>query len=463
MNINDRHIIYFLGIGGIGMSALARWFMHTGCQVSGYDKTTTPLTQKLTDEGASIHYQDELSNIPAEVLNNKDKTLVIYTPAIPADLQEYNYLLKKKYTIIKRSAALGLLTKNMFAVAVAGTHGKTTTSSMIAHILNVAGKSSVAFLGGILQGYESNLLIEGDPTPETIAALEADEYDRSFLQLSPNIAVVTSADADHLDIYKSHHDLKLSFIDFVKKIENNGSLYANTSIISWISGHNLKAKTHSYGLSQGENKAANVRISGSNFMFDYIGANHHIDDISLPVPGYHNVENAIAAVSVASQLGVTDDTIKTALSTFKGVKRRFEYHINTGNLVYIDDYAHHPMEIKAFLSSVKALYPKKKITAVFQPHLFSRTKDFADGLAQSLDMADEVFMLNIYPARELPIEGVSAEMILQKMQSPHKSLVPDDKLLDTIAARHPEILLTIGAGNIDRFVLPIKQLLENEA
>jgi len=442
------------------MSALARWFIHLGKRVYGYDKTETQLTKKLTAEGAIVHYNDAIESIPGIVLNSKKEVLVILTPAIPKNHMEFNFLKDSDYSILKRSEVLGLITRELYSVAVAGTHGKTTTSSMIAHILKVAGRSSLSLMGGILQGYESNLIIEGRHTPETVAVLEADEYDRSFLKLSPDIAVVTSADADHLDIYGAHYEMQSSFKQFIKQVKPNGHVFINETLTSWLVNNIPEVVSHTYALETGKNKASNIHISGTDFVFDFHGEVGIIEDITLPIPGYHNVENAVAAIAVALQLGIGNENIKSALSSFKGIKRRFEFHIKTDNLVYIDDYAHHPMEIKAFLKSVKSLYPTKKITAIFQPHLFTRTRDFVDGFAESLDLADEVILLNIYPARELPIAGITSKIIMDKMNNPNKSIVENNELLDKVHKVNPGIILTIGAGDIDRFVEPIKILLE---
>lgn len=461
MRIEDKHIVYFLGIGGIGMSALARWFMHLGKIVYGYDKTATPLTRKLAIEGAIIHYNDAIESIPDVVLNSKDEVLVILTPAIPKNHLEFNLLKDLNYLILKRSEVLGQITKELYSVAIAGTHGKTTTSSMIAHILKVAGRSSLSLMGGILQGYESNLIIEGKQTPKTVAVLEADEYDRSFLKLSPDIAVVTSADADHLDIYGAHDEMKSSFKQFIQKVKPNGHVFINEILTSWLVNNKPEVVSHSYALENGENKASNIHISGTDFVFDFYGEIGTIENITLATPGHHNVENAVAAIAVALQLGIDNESIKSALSSFKGIKRRFEFHIKTDTLVYIDDYAHHPMEITAFLNSVKSLYPNKKITAIFQPHLFTRTRDFADGFAESLDLIDEVILMNIYPARELPIEGITSEIIVEKMKCANKSIVEDSELLEKVSEIESDVILTVGAGDIDRFVVPIKKLLEN--
>lgn len=462
MKIEDKHIIYFVGIGGIGMSALARWFLHLNKAVYGYDKTETPLTKKLIDEGAVIHYDDATTSIPAAVLNSKDEVLVVWTPAIPKTHLELNYLINHNYTLLKRSEVLGAITEEMYSVAIAGTHGKTTTSSMVAHILKEAGKSSIALMGGILQGYESNLIIEGEYNQHTIAVLEADEFDRSFLKLSPDIAVVTSADADHLDIYGEHEEMKSSFQQFIQKVKPGGHVFINEMLTSWLQNKNPEVASHSYALEKGENKGSNIHISGTDFVFDFEGKNERLENVKLPIPGDHNVENAIAAISIALQLGIDADSIKAALGSFKGVKRRFEYLIKNDTQVFIDDYAHHPIELKAFLSSVKKLYPNKRITAIFQPHLFSRTKDFADGFAESLDLVDEVLLMNIYPARELPIEGITSKIILDKMKNTNARIVEETELLELVANMKAEILVTVGAGDIDQFVQPIKQLLEKK-
>jgi len=462
LKLEDKHIVYFLGIGGIGMSALARWFIHLGKGVYGYDKTKTTLTKKLEDEGARIHYDDSFQQIPDEVLTSSIDTLVILTPAIPNDHEELNYLRKNNFDILKRSEVLGLITKDLYSVAVAGTHGKTTTSSMIAHILKTAGKSSLSLMGGILQGYESNLIIEGKASAETIAVVEADEYDRSFLRLSPDVAVVTSADPDHLDIYGAHDEMKDSFKAFIQKTKPNGHLYINEILSSWLVNDNPEVSAHSYSLRSGENKATNVHVSGAAFKFNFEGEQASIEDLELSTPGFHNVENAVAAISVSLLLGISPKQIKEALASFKGVKRRFEYHIQTDKLVYIDDYAHHPAEIKAFLESVRELYPSNKVCAIFQPHLFTRTRDFVDGFAESLDLADEVILMDIYPAREKPIAGITTKIILDRIQNRNKKLVRDEDLLNAVNQTDCPVIVSIGAGDIDRFVQPIKALLEQK-
>ncbi len=458
MRLKDYDIVYFLGIGGIGMSALARWFNFAGKSVSGYDRVQTPLTDSLAVEGINIHFDDAVESIPDEVKSKKEKTLVIFTPAIPKDHKEHAFLKSEGYTIMKRSEVLGLISKDYFTIAVAGTHGKTTTSSMIAHILKYAKKDMVAFLGGITTNYETNLVMEGAIGDKTLVVAEADEFDRSFLRLFPNIAVITNADADHLDIYGDHDSLTTSFRDFVKQVNAEGSLFIHESIKDNIAtGVGPKTVT-TYGMSQGQFLASNITARGGFFEFDLLGFDR-VEQVTLGVPGFHNVENAVAAILVAHQVGVPMDTIKKALASFTGVKRRFEFIFKGADVVYIDDYAHHPTEIKAFLSSLKEMYPAKKITVIFQPHLYSRTRDFAAGFSESLSMADTVVLMDIYPARELPIAGVDSDMIFKDITSPVKMRTSKKDLLEKFDSLDVEVLATVGAGDIDTFVNPIKKLI----
>lgn len=458
MRLKDYDIIYFLGIGGIGMSALARWFNLAGKTVCGYDRVQTPLTDSLSKEGIRIHFDDDIKSIPTEVVNNRARTLVIFTPAIPKDHQEHAHLKSEGYTIMKRSEVLGLISKDYFTIAVAGTHGKTTTSSMIAHILKYAKKDMVAFLGGITTNYETNLVMEGAIGDKTLVVAEADEFDRSFLRLFPNIAVITSADADHLDIYGDHDSLTKSFRDFVAQTNKDGNLIIHASIKdSIVTGVGPKTVT-TYGMSQGQFLASNITARGGFFEFDLLGFGQ-VEQITLGVPGFHNVENAVAAILVAHQVGVPMETIKGALASFKGVKRRFEFVKKGNDVVYIDDYAHHPTEITAFLSSLKEMYPAKKITVIFQPHLYSRTRDFAAGFSESLSIADTVVLMDIYPARELPIAGVDSDMIFKNISSPEKLRTSKKDLLEKIKTMDVEVLATVGAGDIDTFVIPIKNLI----
>ncbi|MTI32857.1 UDP-N-acetylmuramate--L-alanine ligase [Xanthovirga aplysinae] len=467
MSIKDIHTVYFLGIGGIGMSALARWFKHNAFQVEGYDRTSTPLTDELENEGIRIHFNDEVSAISQEVLKNKAGTLVVYTPAIPKEHKIYNYLKSGEYTLMKRSQLLGLVTDEMFTVAVAGTHGKTTTSSMIAHILKASSLNCTAFLGGIATNYNSNLILNEEGGTNLVAVVEADEFDRSFLTLHPNIAVVTSADADHLDIYSDESDLQNSFRDFISQVRKSGHLFiedavANTLFKETIFFDSLKDVSVSrYSLEKGDFVAKNLRVEEGSFVFDFQGPQNYIEALKLFVPGFHNVENAIAAIAVALQLGIKEQKIKEAIASFRGVKRRFEYVLRSPQLVYIDDYAHHPTEIDAFLRSVKALYPGKKVTVIFQPHLYSRTRDFVEGFAKSLNLADEVWLLDIYPAREKPIEGVSSQLIFDKLHSVEKRMCKFEDFHQLLKKGHTEVLVTIGAGDIGQMVEPIKNMLLN--
>ncbi len=459
MQLNKYDTVYFLGIGGIGMSALARWFKYLDYRVAGYDRTVTPLTQQLHKEGIDIHFEDRIDMIPAKL--NKEKTLVVYTPAIPKDHKEFNYLKNNEYIILKRSEVLGLITKEYKTIAVAGTHGKTTTSSLIAHVLKTAKMNMVAFLGGVTTNYASNLVIEGEPGSKTIVVAEADEFDRSFLRLFPSMAVITSMDADHLDIYGAHESLVQSFKDFLGQIKSGGNLVIHESIES-VATQLTKLKVSTYGMSQGQFFADQITTEGGFFEFDLVSENLKIERISLGVPGFHNMENAIAAAIVAHELGVDADTIKEALGSFKGVKRRFEFIIRREDLVYIDDYAHHPTEIEAFLKSLRSMYKGRKITVIFQPHLYTRTRDFAEGFSKSLSLADEVLLMDIYPAREEPIPGVDSDMLFKSISSKVKMRCNKADLMSKLGKMDFEVLATVGAGDIDTFVNPIKEYLSEK-
>ena len=455
MKLEQYDSVYFLGIGGIGMSAIARWFKHKGMRVAGYDRTPTPLTHELIEEGMEIHFDDRIEFIPGYI--SKEKTLVVFTPAIPKNHREHAYLKDGGFTILKRSEVLGLLTKNYKTVAVAGTHGKTTTSSLIAHILKCAAMDMVAFLGGITTNYASNLVMHGEVNPKTIVVVEADEFDRSFLRLFPEIAVVTSADADHLDIYGDHKSMLASFKDFIKQISNGGYLCIHESVASLANEVELTKET--YGMSQGQFFTGNITANGGFFEFDLHGFGKKMEKIQLGVPGFHNMENAIAATLVAMKLGVDETTIRQALASFKGVKRRFEFIIKKDNLVYIDDYAHHPTEIEAFLKSLKSMYKGKKITVIFQPHLFTRTRDFAEGFSKSLSLADEVLLMDIYPAREEPIPGITSDMLFKDITSSVKIRCNKLDVMQKLEDLDVEVVATVGAGDIDTFVKPIKEML----
>ena len=461
MRLDQYDNVYFLGIGGIGMSALARWFLKKGLHVSGYDRTPTTLTEELQKEGMSIHFDDRIDLIPQEVLSQKDKTMVVFTPAIPKGHLEYNYLNENGYTILKRSEVLGLLTKDYQTVAVAGTHGKTTTSSMIAHILKVAGKDMVAFLGGITTNYHSNLVMHGEVKRDTLVVVEADEFDRSFLRLFPQIAVVTSADADHLDIYGDHESVITSFRDFVSQINSGGSLIIHESIAELLASNVGHVTKNIYSMSRGQFFAGNITAKGGFFEFDLQGFGK-VERVQLGVPGFHNIENAIAASVAANICGVGLSTITQALASFRGVKRRFEYIIKSDRVVYVDDYAHHPTEIEAFLKSMKSLYPGRKLTVIFQPHLFTRTRDFAEGFSKSLSLADELLLMDIYPARELPIPGVDSDMLLKDITSPVKIRCNKSNLMEKLEKMATDLVATVGAGDIDTFVTPIKDMLKKK-
>jgi UDP-N-acetylmuramate--alanine ligase len=461
VKLGEYENIYFLGIGGIGMSALARWFMKNGLRVSGYDRTATTLTAALEEEGMKVHFEDSVALIPKEVLDNKEKTLVIFTPAIPKDHREHAYLKEKNFTIMKRSEVLGLISQDYVTVAVAGTHGKTTTSSMVAHLLKTANKNMVAFLGGISTNYASNLVTNGTVSADTIAVAEADEFDRSFLRLFPKIAIVTSADADHLDIYGDHESLISSFKDFIKQIDAGGYLIIHESIAEKLALEINHVQKNIYSMSRGQFFAGNITAKGGFFEFDLQGFGK-VEHIRLGVPGFHNIENAVAASIAAWHCGVDLATIKRGLETFAGVKRRFEFVIRHDKLVFVDDYAHHPAEIEAFLKSMKSMYPRKKLTVIFQPHLYTRTRDFAEGFSKSLSLADEVLLMDIYPARELPIPGVDSEMLFKNITSPHKIRCNKADLMDKLAKIEIEVLATIGAGDIDTFVEPIQKMLQNK-
>ncbi len=456
MNLKNYDSIYFLGIGGIGMSALARWFKHAGLRVAGYDRTATPLTLELMEEGMEIHFEDRIEMIPGYL--TKEKTLIVFTPAVPKDHKEYNYLKSQGFAIVKRSEVLGLLTKNYKTVAVAGTHGKTTTSSLIAHIIKSAGKDMVAFLGGITTNYNSNLVMHGKVSAQTIMVAEADEFDRSFLRLFPHVAVVTSADADHLDIYGDHLQMLSAYKEFINQVNKGGSLVIHESIAS-LAEETKQIKKETYGTNRGQFFASNVKVQHGFFEFDLIGPGLKLEKVQLGVPGFHNMENAIAAAMVAMQLGIDDKTIREALASFSGVKRRFEFVIRKDNLIYIDDYAHHPAEIEAFLKSLKSMYAGKKITVVFQPHLFTRTRDFAEGFAKSLSLADELLLLDIYPARELPIPGVTSDLLIKDITSAVKIRCTKKDVLQKLETMNIEVLATVGAGDIDTMVKPIKEML----
>ena len=441
--------MYFLGIGGIGMSALARYFNGEGKHIFGYDLTSSPLTRKLESEGMEIHYEEKPYNIPPDI------DLVVLTPAVPAENTELIYFLQKGTPIIKRAQLIGQLSHDYFTIAVAGTHGKTSISAIAAHLLKSAGLQLTAFVGGICRNYQSNLILS-EKTDYLL--VEADEFDRSFLNLKPDIAVISSMDADHLDIYGSKKELVSTFKKFAGLLNKNGTFIRNKSLPAL----KLSAgKTITYGIHPGAGvKAVNIHIRNGQFVFDLETDKQKIPDIAMQIPGYHYIENALAAAAIGLRLGLSCDQIKTGLEGFLGVERRFEIRINTNNQVYIDDYAHHPEEIKATISAVKMLHPDKKITAVFQPHLFSRTKDFTDDFAAALSEVDHLILLDIYPAREKPIPGITSDIILSKTQTADKKILSKNELLKYLEVNKPELLLTMGAGDIGLLTNQIEKVLQ---
>ena len=445
MNLNQINNVYFIGIGGIGMSALARYFQNIGKQVSGYDKTPTMLTNELIEGGMNIHFEDNISLIPTNYF--VENTLVIVTPAVPISHSEWNYFKERNFVIKKRAEVLGLITKDTFCFAVAGTHGKTTTSSILGHILYESGADVTAFLGGIVENYNSNLIGSG----KTVTVVEADEFDRSFLHLHPNIACITSMDADHLDIYGDAAAIEDSFREFADKVADKSKMFVPK-------GLPLEGLTVAIN-EEATFKAFNIRIENSSYVFDVQTPSEIIKDIAFGLPGHHNLMNALMALAMAKTFGSPTNSVAKALASFKGVQRRFSYQIKTNKLVYIDDYAHHPTEINAVHQAVRELYPNQKVLAIFQPHLFSRTKDFADDFAKSLDAFDEIILLDIYPARELPMEGITSSWLLSKMKNENKKLVAKENLIPTILKNNATIIVTIGAGDIGELVPAIKSAL----
>lgn len=450
IDIKDIKRIYFLGIGGIGMSALARYFNSKGVVVNGYDKTETVLTKQLVKEGIGIHFEDDIKFI------DKNADLVVYTPAVPKDHKELNYFLDNKYKVAKRSDVLGIITNSSFNICIAGTHGKTTTSTMVAHILRHSGYGCNAFLGGIAVNYNSNFW----SNERNVCVVEADEYDRSFLKLSPDVAIISSMDPDHLDIYGTAKNMEQAFIDFSKRIRPEGLLlskYGLKRTEDLVAHEHLTFHLHNENASV---YAANVKMINGSYSFDVLMQYWELRDVLLNMGGLHNIENMIAAISVAHYLEIGNDKIREAVADFSGVKRRFEYIVKNEKQVMVDDYAHHPEELRALISGARDLFKDKKCTVVFQPHLYSRTKDLADDFAKSLDLADEVILLPIYPARELPMEGVNSEMILNKMKNNNKKILEKNELLEWVKKNKTELLITAGAGDIDTLVEPIKEIIK---
>ena len=440
------------------MSALARYFNSNGKSVFGYDKTSTPLTDELINEGIEVHFTDDIKLISDAIIKGgTNQTLVVYTPAIPASHKEYNYFQAKGFKIKKRSEVLGMITDNTFTIAVAGTHGKTTTSSIIAHILKSSGYNCSAFLGGIAKNYNSNLLLSPNGKGEKYVVVEADEYDRSFLALNPSLSVITSMDADHLDIYGNESYMIESYRMFALKLKTGGKLLYKKGLPLT----DLKLDKSNYSVKgKADYSAGNIRIGNHRYIFDWKNSTTSIKDLASDMPGLHNVENSIAAIAVAKMLDVSEENIKKALSSYTGVKRRFDYKLRTADKVFIDDYAHHPEELRACISSVKELYPGKKIIGIFQPHLFTRTRDFKIGFAKSLSMLDSLILLDIYPARELPIPGITSQIIFEKVTIKDKVLCGKDSVIDELRKRKCEVVLTLGAGDIDQLVNPIYEFLK---
>lgn len=449
MVLKNIHSVYFIGIGGIGMSALARYFKLLNKNVAGYDKTETPLTREISDLGIEIHYKDDIREI-SDDYKNVSNTLVVYTPAIPSEHKEFNYFLSRGYEIKKRSEVLGIITRNTFCFAVAGTHGKTTTSSILAHLLKETGTPVTAFLGGISEDFNSNFWFSGNE----YSVVEADEYDRSFLQLSPDIACITSMDADHLDIYGDSNELIKSFKEFVNKIKPNGKLFIRNG---------LPLEGITYGIEDDSDFCIrNLKITHGAYIFDLETPVTTLKGVKFNKPGKHNLLNGLVAFAMAVQVGTPPNRLVKALESFKGVQRRFSYRINEIDFVFIDDYAHHPTEIDAVYDAISEMHHSKKVLAVFQPHLFSRTRDFADEFALSLAKFDSVLLLDIYPAREEPIEGITSEWLMGKIRNQNKKLIQKEDLIKEIKEQEPQVLVTMGAGDIGLEITRIEKELEHE-
>ncbi len=449
--LDTIHKIYFIGIGGIGMSALARYFHARGTRVSGYDKTQTPLTRELEAMGIPIHYTERPDLAPM------DADVIVYTPAIPVQHTELVYYREHGYTVVKRSDVLQWITESSFNICVGGTHGKTTVTTMIAHLLRHSGYGCNAFLGGISANYQTNFW----SNEKNVVVVEADEYDRSFLKLVPDVAVITAMDPDHLDIYGTAEEVGNAFVQFAGKVKKGGCLVVKSGLER---GGELQADhKYTYGFSDKEADvhAGKLVVEKGSYVFDIVHRDWVLKDVLLHMGGLHNIENCIAAVAVAKYLGIDDDKIKAAVADFKGVRRRFEYVLNNGQRVLIDDYAHHPEELRALISGVRSIFKTEKLILVFQPHLFSRTRDLADDFAESLDMADEVILLPVYPARELPMEGINSELLLRKMKLPGKQVMSKEDMRKWMGRHKPGLVVMAGAGDIDAQVQEVKQILSN--
>ena len=442
---------YFIGIGGIGMSAIARYFKFKGLNVAGYDKTESELTDTLQKEGIDVHYVDNVDFIPKDIEN----TLVVYTPAIPHDLKELNYVMDNGYNVFKRSKVLGEITDGERCLAVSGTHGKTTTSTLTAHILDESGEGCSAFLGGISKNYGTNLLMSHTPT----VVVEADEFDRSFLQLHPEIAVITAMDADHLDIYGDLEHVHEAFKAFASQV--SGTVIAKLGLDITSKDTNAKILRYHYNDPKADFYARNPQPDKLGyFSFDIVWLGGVIEGVKCGTPGWVNVENSVAAAAICLTYGLKPEAIKHAIGTFQGVKRRLDIHVNTEKISYIDDYAHHPKELSTAISSMRDIFPGRKLTAIFQPHLYTRTRDFADDFAAALSKVDKLILLDIYPAREEPIPGVTSEIIFDKVTAPEKVMLHKEELMGYLEKEPVDVLITFGAGNIADFIAPITELLE---
>ena len=456
--MNKFNKYYFLGIGGIGMSALARYFNSKGFQVAGYDRTETKLTADLQTEGIQICFNEALSYVPSEFMNPKS-TQIVLTPAIPENHPQLVYFRENNFNILKRAQVLGNITRQSKGICIAGTHGKTTTSTITAHLLYQSKVNCNAFLGGIANNYNTNLLLSGE---SNLVVIEADEYDRSFHQLTPYMAVITSADPDHLDIYETKEAFRESFEHFASLIKPGGALIVKKGI-ELHPELQKGVKVYSYSMEDGGDfHAENIKIKNGEIRFDFVTPTDRVADVRLGVPAKINVENSVAAMALAWLNGVTTEELRVGISSFSGIYRRFNVVYKSENIVYMDDYAHHPSELKASISSIRALFPDKKITGIFQPHLFTRTRDFAEGFSEALSGLDELLLMDIYPARELPIEGVTSEIILKNVTIGQKKLVSKADLLDAVEQLKTDVLVTFGAGDIDQFVPKIKNLLKNK-
>ena len=458
MDVNTLKAVYFIGAGGIGMSALVRYFLSIGKKVAGYDRTASELTQKLIEEGAAIHYEESVESIPSD-FHDVATTLIVYTPAIPANHAELTYFKNNGFTIQKRSQVLGMLTQSGKGLCVAGTHGKTTTSTMTAHLLHQSSVGCNAFLGGISKNYGTNLLLSEE---SEYIVIEADEFDRSFHWLTPFVTVITATDADHLDIYGTKEAYLESFNHYTSLIRQGGSLIIRKGI-ELESRIQEGVTLYTYSREEGDFHAENVRIGNGEIIFDYISPFGNIKDIQLGVPVAINIENGIAAMALAQISGANNNEIKAAMASFKGVDRRFDFKIKNNNVVFLSDYAHHPEELKQSILSMRALYKDKKITGIFQPHLYTRTRDFYQEFAESLSLLDEVILTEIYPARELPIKGVSSRLIYDQLRPDmEKTLCQKEEILDILKQKRIEVLMTLGAGDIENYVQPICEILKKQ-